>query len=454
MRILVVAYDYPPTQSPRALRWYYLTRELALLGHEVHVLVPDLGEPEVELPNAPGRVVVHRSFPGPFAWLVSMSKRRRSAGRERRRVSSPAEGAARLNWRGRIADALKRALGQVVFPDVRGEWAPSARRALGRLLAEVAPDVVVTSHEPAVTLPLGIYAQDLGFAWVADLGDPVCAAYTAPRWRRRAMALEASVLARADRVLVTNDATRRLLDSRHGQGCGRCEVLPNGYDDRRVKQEKPGEEVLPFDEQRLELVYAGRLYGYRHPGPLLQAIAETPGVRLTMIVPDPPPSEDADAILAAAGNKLRVLGQTPHAEVLRLLERADVLVNLGDQGQPVRTPAKLFEYFGIDRPVLHVHSDGADAAAELLQGKNRGWLCKDETGVLSSRIAELRERKREGKLYHGLSLDPLADYAHSALGRRLETLLMDAVAGPGHAGRKGGRGTCLAGRINARPDPG
>src|SRR5690554_2668241 len=206
MRVLLVTYDYPPTQSPRALRWRYLTRELALLGHEVHVLVPDLGEPGVELPQGPGCVVVHRSFPGPYGWFVGAGNRRRSR-RQGDEAEEPATGpnAARLNWRGRMVDVAKRFAGLFLFPDVRAEWTPWAQRALRRLLVEIRPDVVVTSHEPASTLPLGMSAQRLGFAWVADLGDPVCAAYTPRRWRRRALALEARVTASADYVLVTNE---------------------------------------------------------------------------------------------------------------------------------------------------------------------------------------------------------------------------------------------------------
>lgn len=123
---------------------------------------------------------------------------------------------------------------------------------------------------------------------------------------------------------------------------------------------------------------------------------------------------------------MRVLGPQPHARVLDMLERADVLVNLGDEGQPVRTPAKLFEYLGIERPILHVHSDGADAAAELLGGLRRGWSCEDDPESLAALLAELRRRKDAGTLHRDLDLAPLADYAHSALGRRLEGFLEQA----------------------------
>lgn len=429
MRILLVAYDFPPTQSPRALRWRYLVRELALLGHEVHVLVPDLGAPGVDFPASPGQVVVHRGFPGPCGWLVRRANDKRSAAPAEEHAAAAAKPLPTgLNWRGQAVDLAKRAAGLVMFPDIRVEWNPWARQVLRRLVAEVAPDVVVTSHEPASTLLLGLYARRFDVPWVADLGDPVCAAYTPPRWRRRALALEARVCAHADAVLVTNEATRSLLEERHGDMSGRCAVLPNGYDDRRPRDAGAGAGVA-FDGARLELVYAGRLYGYRDPTPLLAAVAGSPGVRLTLVVPDPPSGSSAEAVATAAGGNLRVMGQMPHAQVQGLLGQADVLVNLGDREQPVRTPAKLFEYLGIPRPILHVHSEGADAAADLLARVRRGWQCADDADALATLLGRLRERKRAGRLHEGLELAPVAEYAHSSLGRRLGSLLAAAVSG-------------------------
>jgi len=445
MRVLLVAYDYPPTQSPRALRWRYLSRELALAGHDVHVLVPDLGPLGIELPEHPGRVVLHRSFPGFYGWLVQSSNRRRSQAHCSVATASASrpEKTARLNWRGRLVDGLKRLAGLFLFPDVRGEWGPWARHALSRLLREVRPDVVITSHEPASTLPLGIEAQRQGFAWVADLGDPVCAAYTPPRWRRRAMALEAVVSARADHVFVTNQATKALLVERHGQRSDRCTVLPNGYDDRRASDPVPSEEQVPFDDGLLELVYAGRFYGYRDPAPLLQALASTPGVRLTLVVPDPP---TGGAALAAAGDRLRILGPMAHEMVLDLLQRADVLVNFGDRGQRARTPAKLFEYFGIARPILHVHDASvSDAATDLLGSVQRGWLCDDDADALAAMLSNLLQMKQRGELQQGLELAPLPSYGHSSLGTELARILTlvagrrqhDGGASLGHVRRDG-----------------
>ena len=64
MRLLLIAYEFPPSPSPQSLRWTYLVRELALQGHEVHVLTADLGGTTPGLPPLPDSVRVHRTFPG------------------------------------------------------------------------------------------------------------------------------------------------------------------------------------------------------------------------------------------------------------------------------------------------------------------------------------------------------------------------------------------------------
>src|SRR5690606_37156346 len=35
MRVLLIAYEFPPSPSPQSLRWAYLSRELVALGHYV-----------------------------------------------------------------------------------------------------------------------------------------------------------------------------------------------------------------------------------------------------------------------------------------------------------------------------------------------------------------------------------------------------------------------------------
>ena len=427
MRVLLVAYDFPPIRSPRALRWRYLARELALLGHDVHVLMPDHGATDVEFPRVPGAVTLHKTFAGPFGWLAA----RKSHGSQpsasaSQPIAASAAAVPHLNWKGRVVDAAKRIAGCLLFPDVRREWNLWAGKALETLLTEIQPDVVVSSHEPASTLLLGLQAKRRGFKWVADLGDPVCAAYTPQRWQRKANALEAEVMRHADHVLVTNAATRDLLSQRHGSNPECCTVLPNGYDDRRGTNQAMSPDIS-FDDRLLELFYAGRLYGYRDPAPLLQAVLQTPGVRLTLLVPDLPEQMVAE-LAEGRGERLRVFSPMPHATVMALVEQADVLVNLGDHGQPERTPAKLFEYLGVPRPLLHVCEAGSrDAVQDVLKGLSRGWTCGADIEQLKQMLERLRELKAAGRLDEGLELAPVRKYAHSYLGGELERVLANTI---------------------------
>lgn len=424
MRVLLVTYDFPPVRTPRALRWRYLVRELVLQGHEVHVLRPDLGEVDVTFPEAPGSLHMHSSWPGPFGWLVRRSVRRHATVGEEPGVSPGTVSAPGLNWRGRLVDAAKRGCGWVLYPDVRAEWTPWARRALDRLLASIRPDVVVTSHEPATTLALGARARRAGYPWVADLGDPVCAPYTPRRWRRRAWKQEAAVCRQADRVVLTTEATRQLLIDRHGLDPARGTVLPNGYDDRRGPAPAP---ALDFDPARLELLYTGRLYDYRDPTGLLQAVAATPGVRLTLVLPDPPEGRAA-RLVEAAGERVRVTGSMPHGAVMGLLEAADVLVNVGDVAGSVQVPAKVYEYLGIERPILHVVTGRDDTVAAMLEPLSRGWIHDADPQRLARLLRHLVESKRAGTLHDGWQLAPVAAHAHSVLGARLDQELVAVCA--------------------------
>jgi len=94
LRLLVVAYEFPPSPSPQSLRWSYLTRELVALGHDVHVLAPDHPADGLGLPAIPPGLTVHRCFAGPLMGFLAARARRR-----RRIQSQPQAVAAYSNNR-------------------------------------------------------------------------------------------------------------------------------------------------------------------------------------------------------------------------------------------------------------------------------------------------------------------------------------------------------------------
>lgn len=422
MRLLLIAYEFPPSPSPQSLRWAYLCRELHRLGHEVHVLTIDLGGSTPGLPQLPDGVTVHRTYAGHVRGLVARRRRHRERIRSAQAtVAGPHEGpsrASRSGWKQKLSSLLQRLAEFIWFPDLRGEWLPIGRARLDALLEQVRPDVVVSSHEPATTLELGLRARAAGFRWIADLADPVLAPYTPARWRGRAQRLEAEVCRRAEQVLVTTPAARDVLRERHGQAAP-ITVLTQGFEDAGGPADGT---AVEFDTGRLELLYTGSFYAFRSGDALVQAVIDTPGVRLNVATVHAP-----DALLQAIArhpDRIRLLGFLPHRAAIATQREADVLVNLANR-DPMQVPGKCYEYLGAGRPILHLGDTPGDAVAALVRERRRGWVAATDAGSIASCLRELVARKDAGTLTRELSLDveDVAEFGWSRLAARLDALL-------------------------------
>ncbi|MGY1410062.1 MULTISPECIES: glycosyltransferase [unclassified Luteimonas] len=440
MRLLLIAYEFPPSPSPQSLRWTYLVRELALLGHEVHVLTVDLGGETPGLPELPDSVHVHRTFPGPLRGALALHRDYRQRN-PRKTAPAPARtepSAAPItalrpprNWKQRVSETVQALAGVLHFPDIRGEWRRHGRRALRRLLAELQPDLVISSHEPATTLELGLAVHRAGIPWVADLGDPVFAPYTPRRWRARSQRLERAVFRNAAHVIVTNPRALEQMRRRHGNATP-MSVVTQGFDLSPAPMDIG---AGLFEPDRLELLYTGSLYAFRRIDVLLAALRCDPRIRLSIAAVTVP--ESILAAARAAPEQLRLLGFLPHRQALALQRQADVLVNIAND-DPAQIPGKFYEYLGAGRPVLHL-ADQPDLVAERITALRRGWTCPNDEAAICGRLLHLCEAKMQGRLDEGLSLDTAQVRGHSwqALAVELATLLQGVVA-RGKAARRSG----------------
>ncbi|MFC3551473.1 hypothetical protein ACFOLC_10680 [Lysobacter cavernae] len=431
MRIVLIAYDFPPVPSPQSLRWAYLVRELALQGHEIHVLTPDLpGYGVGGLPVIPATVTIHRVYPGPFSAFLRGRQTRSIApapagtvatevvqqapppgqsghafhelnwkGRVRYRLENgfSERPVSSLNWKGRLAEKCKAGLSYFLFPDYRAEWLPWARKCLHALLEDVRPEIVVTSHEPACSLPLGLEAKRLGYKWVADLGDPVLATYTPARWQDRAGELERDVCLKADLLCVTTEKTAELLEHRHGAGIARRLVVTQGYDASFVDEPSLAASVT-FDADKLELLYTGSFYSFRRADALIDAVASVPGMRLSIGTINAP--DYIHRAVAEHPGKFRLLGFLSHRTALSAQRRCDVLVNIAN-ADPVQVPGKVYEYLGAKRPIVHMRGADEDATSELIDAVGGGWHASAQSGELAEMLRALKVMKDAGQLPEG-----------------------------------------------------
>ncbi len=418
--LLVVAHDFPPIRSPQSIRAAALARELARAGATVEVLTRTMapGTPE---PPGHEQLTIHRASPGLFEAAVD-----RIASRRRGRSADPSHGPTKpsvhpsvLNWKGQAIRGLRRLRARLLFPDDRVAWVPAARRLLVERLAGAHFDAALVMHEPAAALLLTKTLDDARLPWVADLADPVLARYTPMHWRHRAFQLEASIVARARAVIVTNAETGVLLRARHASLQGEVRVIPQGFDPVPMPPAK--------NDGALRLVYTGRFYAFRDPTPLLEAVGTQEGIELVIAGPEMP-----DAVIRAAEAwpaSIQIVGELDHEAARRLQASADVLVSVGNSGT-TQTPGKVYEYFGVARPVLHIASDPEDPIPRLLLAAGRGLGCKAEPASIKDELQRLLIAKRSGQISALFDLSDAAveQFSWPALGRRLAGVFSEVLA--------------------------
>lgn len=420
MRLLLIAYEFPPSPSPQSLRWAYLCRELSKLGHEIHVLTVHLGGLTPGLPDIPEAVQTHRAFAGPLRGSLAVRRDlKKPVGKANHANTDEAHGKPLRpprSWKQGVSEWIQKAAAWYWFPDIRGEWKPSARRMLEQLLPELKPDAIISSHEPATTLELGLLAQQLGYPWLADLGDPVLAPYTPSRWIKRSRDLEEIVCKQANHITVTNELARQLLSDRHGRN-DRISVISQGFDPATSKHHG---RTFDTDARALQLLYTGSLYGFRKIDILLDALEQNSDTHLGIASVTVP-----ESILERAQrmpDKIRLLGFLPHKEALLRQRQADVLIDITND-DPTQVPGKFYEYLGSGRPILQIGSK-MGAAREILEKTGRGWQCENVQADISTMLEYLVSEKQKNALpsFHPND-EAIAQYSWPRLALEMESAL-------------------------------
>lgn len=390
MKVLLIAYEFPPILAAQALRWYYLANGLAALGVEVDVVCPDM-------PAAPPfhgllheRVHVHRTWPGPFVGLSQKLARVGATDQGMRSAAAePSEKQSIMLMGYRL---IRNMLDMLLYPDVRTEWLPFARRRIQHLMASRSFDAAISSHEPGVDLLLGLWLKKrFDLPWLVDLADPLLAPYSPP-WRRWIdRRVERHVLATADRVLVTTPGLVDLLAERHGEDLRRhCHVVPQGFP---AAQEPTGGATRP--RTMMEILFTGTLYQrFRNPVHLAEALRRLASSEIALtIVGD---NAGFQKMFEGTAN-VRFLGKQDHFVCLEMQRRADVLLNIGNS-QDFQIPGKVYEYLGAGPPILHIRKGLIDQGAKIVEQTGAGLVVDDNVESISVALMRLVDSWRAGYL--------------------------------------------------------
>lgn len=307
----------------------------------------------------------------------------------------------------RAFGGLRRLSSWFLLPDSYVGWKPFALRAARRILAEDPPDAMLSTGPPETNHLVALELRRAqALPWLADFRDPWFGLhlYPAPTavHRARHAQLESRVLGTADCVTATTTWLRDLLRERGGASLERLVVVRNGFD----ADDFPPLAASDDASGPLRLVHTGMLTLTRSAAGLLQGLAlvckRRPELRSSFeidLVGARESSNDAAAAASGVADRVRWSGYVPHAEAIRAMRSADVLVLIKHVEPRFRglVPGKLYEYMGAERPILALVPESE--AASLVRDFGWGEVAPpDDAEAIAAALVRFLEHKRAGTL--------------------------------------------------------
>ncbi|HMB89708.1 MAG TPA: glycosyltransferase family 4 protein [Rhodothermales bacterium] len=434
-RVLVISYYFPPSGGPGVQRVLKFVKYLPDFGWQPTVLTvradhasyPDLDPTLSNEVPASIPVVKTRSW-DPYAFYARLQGKSTA---ETVGVGFIKEGAE--GWIQRLAKWVR---ANLFLPDARVGWVPFALHAAKQMMQQEPFDVVLTSGPPHSTHLVGrALKRRFGCQWVVDMRDPWTdisyykeLPHTTPALRIDA-ALERSVLGMADAVISVSDGVGDLLKAK--AALHHYETVPNGYDPADIP---PADANINKQPDRFVIAHVGTLTAQQHAPGFVQALAgraaADPAWRAQLELRF---VGHVDATILVAlqevglGDAVRLVPYVPHAEAIRHMREADLLmVAVQDvQHNEGVTPAKMFEYLSIGTPLLGLAPPDGDLAAILREtGGGAVFDHHDAAGIAQFMTAQVT-RVRNEEAPPRVDAEALRNYDRRVLTQRLAALFDD-----------------------------
>ena len=337
MKILIIAHDYTPRLTPRALRWSAIVNYWISLGYEVDIVSGP--------PKNPAKGKPLRKTYGAFAkWIYDRT------------------------WK------------NIYWPDYACLWFFSAFRRASRLLKKKRYDVIVSVSLPFTghLVAYSLRKRFCGAIWLVDIGDPFYYPFKIPelRWNNQALYarlnyfIEQRILNVCHIVTVTTAPVRDMYLATFRHVTSKIHVIPPMRSD--APRELKKNDLFRGNNVK-RLVYIGTLYqGIRNPAYLLGLLHGLQEVGLPDIwrIHFLGNVNNCESIFqeyaSLLGDKLYVHGPVTHGESLEAMQSADILVNIGN-ATSFQLPSKVVEYAATGKPILNIISLEEDSTKKFLE---------------------------------------------------------------------------------------
>lgn len=447
---LCIANFFPPAAASGTHRTRAVVRYLPSFGWRPVVVTvktdptdPYTGYDPSLLRDLPDNLTVYRTWE--LHWLRSCAHalsrarallfaRRPAAAGPSASSTQPGSPAAQPGLRG-----LLRCLTR--FPDGAIGWLPSGLSAAlwavvhhrCRAIYSTAPHF--TSHLIAL-----LTKQLTRRPWVADFRDP----WRANPFRKipyRAVDccdvwLERCVVETADRIVCNTEPMRADFVRRFPGAAEKFVTITNGFDPADFTGLVPRRNAGP---EKIALTHTGWFYGRRRPDSLFRALAllnphHGLGQDVVLQLVGDPTYEGRPLLEIAAqygvAERVQVVGEVAHREALEYGRGSDIqlVVGFSGPGSDLQVPAKLFEYFGVGRPVLALATAGSAIADIVVRSGIPAEVCDpDNPEAIAAAVTRLALRRSETAFCQSNGNGPLVQFHRRAQVARLAGLL-DAIA--------------------------
>jgi glycosyltransferase involved in cell wall biosynthesis len=428
-KVLIITYYWPPAGGISVQRWVKFVKYSRESGFEPIVYTVSNGEyPILDAARDHGLpkdiTVIKRPIWEPYHFYKIFSgKKSKAGGRDEIKSADTA------TFTQKISIWLR---GNFFIPDARCFWIKPSVKFITEYLKANPVDAVVSTGPPHTThlIALGL-KEKLKLKWLADFRDPWTTMdyykdLTLTKWAdRKHHMLELEVLTRADVVTVVGRAMEKEFDAKGAN----VKVVTNGFDeDDFVSNE------VPLDKD-FSIVHTGSLYESRNPHALWNALGELKKENHPLIqslkvklIGNTDRSVIDSAKSAGLESKLEVFASVPHAEAIRNMKSAQLLMLQIDRSQSAQwvVTGKLFEYLAAKRPILCIGPTDGDAASILNQTKAGSTFGFDDVKGIKKHLINLYEQfKIEKLVYEGRYGE---DYSYRQLTKKMAAHLNSIIA--------------------------
>jgi glycosyltransferase involved in cell wall biosynthesis len=401
VKILLLCWHFPPNNTIAAIRIGKLARYLHQNGHDVRVLTSRESAKDVSLPvEIPDSLIVRTDWMDVDKIAHPIANRKAPA--KRSGASAPPSQSGRISELGRLKASLSNHYNALFFfPDRQVGWIPYVLSAARRLFQQWRPDIVFASGPPfSGHVAAALINKFWGVPWIAEFrdrwsDDPYQGArYRSHFTRLLEKRLEKLCIRTASGILTVSEPWAKMYASAFPLPTA---VVYNGFDPADFPEPQ---QPIPTLSAPLTICHMGTVYAGRDPTPLFRALDQSGlapedvqvrfyGAEAENVIPL------ADQLGVAP--YVAVMGRAPYAESLRIQRESDILLLLqwNSPDEFGNVPAKLFEYFAAQRPILAIGlEDGVPA--NLIRAKAAGLFSNDAAEIANALRGWSSEKRSHG----------------------------------------------------------